>query len=213
MGHREQWLPAPPYSRPLFAAALGARMAGAAPWPIRQRIPAGFRASGIRFSGHPCLFWGPSLIYLTHSLESSGPLLHMLTLLGSGTAGIAVMTGAFYGWGRLTRRLAGLPVGTWPLSVALGLAAAVFLGDILNLAEWPIRRPWQSSQWPGWRWPPLRCARRTCNGGLEMRADNASQQQERACFPSGPVTAARQNTMMAIVLLGMSAQLLNFVNR
>ena len=62
-------------------------------------------------------------------------MFHILSLLGFGTAGIAVVTGVFYGWGRLTRRLAGLPVGTWPLSVALGLAGCVSLGGILNLCR------------------------------------------------------------------------------
>jgi hypothetical protein len=36
--------------------------------------------------------------------------------LGCGAAGITIMTCAFYGWGRLTRRLTGLPNGTWPVS-------------------------------------------------------------------------------------------------
>jgi hypothetical protein len=62
-------------------------------------------------------------------------LLHTLSLFAFGAGGIAILTGAFYGWGRLTRRLAGLPDGTWPLSVAFGLAACVFLGGILNLCR------------------------------------------------------------------------------
>jgi len=62
-------------------------------------------------------------------------LLYTLSLFGFGAGGIAVMTGAFYGWGRLTRRFAGLPNGTWPFSVVLGLAVSIFFGGILNLCR------------------------------------------------------------------------------
>jgi len=62
-------------------------------------------------------------------------LLYTLSLFGFGAGGIAVMTGAFYGWGRLTRRFAGLPDGTWPFSVVLGLAVSIFFGGILNLCR------------------------------------------------------------------------------
>jgi hypothetical protein len=61
--------------------------------------------------------------------------LHLAATLVFGTAGIAVMTCAFYGWGWLTRRLAALPHGTWPVTAALGLAFAIFLGGILNLCR------------------------------------------------------------------------------
>lgn len=67
--------------------------------------------------------------------NASALLLHTLSFFGFGAAGIAIMSGAFYGWGRLTRRLTGLPDGTWPLSVALGLAASVALGGVLNLCR------------------------------------------------------------------------------
>ena len=50
-----------------------------------------------------------------------------------GAAGIAVTICAFYGWGRLTRRITGLRCGTWPVSTALGLASVLFLGGVLNL--------------------------------------------------------------------------------
>jgi hypothetical protein len=66
---------------------------------------------------------------------TKAPLLHTLSLFGFGAAGIAVMTAAFYGWGRLTRHLAGLPDGTWPVSVALGLAVSIFFGGVLNLCR------------------------------------------------------------------------------
>ncbi len=62
-------------------------------------------------------------------------MFHTPSLLCFGAAGIAVLTGAFYGWGRLTRRLAGLPAGTWPFSVALGLAVCIFFGGVLNLCR------------------------------------------------------------------------------
>jgi len=52
-----------------------------------------------------------------------------------GTIGIAIMTCAFYGWGRLTRRLTGLSTGTWPVTTALGLASVLFLGGLLNLCR------------------------------------------------------------------------------
>jgi hypothetical protein len=52
-----------------------------------------------------------------------------------GASGIAIMTCAFYGWGRLTRRLTGLSTGTWPVTTALGLASVLFLGGLLNLCR------------------------------------------------------------------------------
>ena len=56
-------------------------------------------------------------------------------MLALGAAGVAVAGGALYGWGRLVRSLAGLPNGTWPLSIVLGLAFILFLGGILNLGR------------------------------------------------------------------------------
>jgi hypothetical protein len=53
----------------------------------------------------------------------------------AGVAGVIVMTCALYGWGRMTRRLALLPRGTWPVSTALGMATIIFLGGVLNLAR------------------------------------------------------------------------------
>jgi hypothetical protein len=61
-------------------------------------------------------------------------------IFGSGAAGIVIAACAFFGWGRLVRRCAGLPQGTWPLSVALGLAVAIFFGSLLNLAR--LAYPW-----------------------------------------------------------------------
>jgi hypothetical protein len=62
-------------------------------------------------------------------------LIPVAVLLGCGGAGIAIVRCAFYGWGQLTRRLAGLPNGTWPVSAALGLALVLFLGGVLNLCR------------------------------------------------------------------------------
>jgi hypothetical protein len=63
------------------------------------------------------------------------------------------MTGATYGWGRLTRRLAGLPNGTWPVSSALGLACVIFLGGILNLCRLAFPAALAAIVLTGWRWP------------------------------------------------------------
>jgi len=52
-----------------------------------------------------------------------------------GAIGIAIMTCAFYGWGRLTRRLTGLSTGTWPVTTALGLASVLFLGGLPKLCR------------------------------------------------------------------------------
>jgi hypothetical protein len=46
---------------------------------------------------------------------------------------IAVATFMFFGWGWAFRRMLGLERGTWPANVALGMAAVVFAGGILNL--------------------------------------------------------------------------------
>src|SRR5215472_13429073 len=62
-------------------------------------------------------------------------LLHLAATLSAGVAGVGLMTCALYGWGRLTRHLAGLPNGTWPVSAALGLSCIVFLGGLLNLCR------------------------------------------------------------------------------
>ena len=44
------------------------------------------------------------------------------------------------GWGWAFRRALGLERGTWPATVALGMATVVFLGGILNLAR--LAHPW-----------------------------------------------------------------------
>src|SRR5271154_5669604 len=44
------------------------------------------------------------------------------------------------GWGWAFRRALRLGPGTWPATVALGLAAVVFLGGILNLVR--LAHPW-----------------------------------------------------------------------
>ncbi|MGA3188426.1 MAG: hypothetical protein ABSF22_15075 [Bryobacteraceae bacterium] len=44
------------------------------------------------------------------------------------------------GWGWAFRRVLGLEKGTWPATVALGMAAVVFIGGILNLAR--LAHPW-----------------------------------------------------------------------
>jgi hypothetical protein len=62
-------------------------------------------------------------------------LIHLAETLSFGAAGVGVMVCSLYGWGRLTRRLAGLPNGTWPVSVVVGLACIIFLGGILNLCR------------------------------------------------------------------------------
>jgi len=60
-------------------------------------------------------------------------LLEMARFVILGLAGIAVMAGVQYGWGRVARRLAGLPGGTWPVTCALGMASLLFVGGLLNL--------------------------------------------------------------------------------
>ena len=62
-------------------------------------------------------------------------LVRLAGTLLSGAAGVGLMTCSLYGWGRLTRHLAGLPNGTWPVSVAVGLSCIVFLGGLLNLCR------------------------------------------------------------------------------
>jgi hypothetical protein len=44
-----------------------------------------------------------------------------------------------YGWGGVARRAMGLPAGTWPMTVAIGLAAWIAIGGVLNLLHiaWP----------------------------------------------------------------------------
>ncbi len=53
---------------------------------------------------------------------------------------IALATLMLGGWGWAFRRVFGLERGTWPATVALGLATVVFLGGILNLAR--LAHPW-----------------------------------------------------------------------
>ena len=57
-----------------------------------------------------------------------------------GAVGFVVAAFGFYGWGRAVRRLVGLPTGTWPVSIALGIAAAIFAGGILSLLH--LAYPW-----------------------------------------------------------------------
>jgi hypothetical protein len=61
-------------------------------------------------------------------------LFQLLEFIG-GVIAVLVMTYAFYGWGRMARRLTLLPVGTWPVSTALGMASVIAIGGILNLAR------------------------------------------------------------------------------
>lgn len=61
-------------------------------------------------------------------------------ILSGGAAGLVLASAALYGWGRLARRLAVLPDGAWPLSIALGLALCIFLGGLLNLGR--LAYPW-----------------------------------------------------------------------
>jgi hypothetical protein len=53
---------------------------------------------------------------------------------------IALATLMLWGWGQAFRRALSLEPGTWPSTVALGMAVVVFLGGILNLAR--IVYPW-----------------------------------------------------------------------
>jgi hypothetical protein len=73
------------------------------------------------------------MISLLAGVSPSGNWVRVIALVSCGSFGIAVMTCALYGWGRLTRRLAGLLTGTWPVSMSLGLASVLFLGGLLNL--------------------------------------------------------------------------------
>ena len=40
---------------------------------------------------------------------------------------------AMYGWGALVRRATGLPAGAWPMTMAIGVAAWIAIGGLLNL--------------------------------------------------------------------------------
>ena len=57
-----------------------------------------------------------------------------------GAIGIVLAGCALFGWGRCVRRWAGWPQGRWPATVALGLAAIIFLGGLLNLSH--LAYPW-----------------------------------------------------------------------
>ena len=52
-----------------------------------------------------------------------------------GTIGVMVMGCALFGWGRVVRRVAGCPMGDWPVTLALGLGSLIFFGGILNLCH------------------------------------------------------------------------------
>jgi hypothetical protein len=53
---------------------------------------------------------------------------------------LVIVGSAMYGWGLVVRRLAALPAGTWPMTVALGLACWIVLGGVVNLAR--LAHPW-----------------------------------------------------------------------
>lgn len=42
---------------------------------------------------------------------------------------------AAHGWGALVRRIGGLPHGTWPMTISLGIAAWVAIGGVLNVSR------------------------------------------------------------------------------
>lgn len=46
-----------------------------------------------------------------------------------------LLGGGLHGWGLLVRRAARLPAGTWPMTIAFGLAAWIAIGGVLNLAR------------------------------------------------------------------------------
>jgi hypothetical protein len=50
-------------------------------------------------------------------------------------AAMAAFAVALYGWGWAFRKLFRMERGTWAVTLALGLAAAVFLGGVLNAAR------------------------------------------------------------------------------
>ena len=77
-----------------------------------------------------------------------------------------VISCALFGWGRLVRRFSGWPMGTWPVTATLGLAAWIFFGGILNLLH--LAYPWALdllvisglglalSEWKAADWPSVR---------------------------------------------------------
>jgi hypothetical protein len=61
-------------------------------------------------------------------------------VFAASVVGIAVATLMLWGWGSAFQRMFGLERANWPATVAVGLAAVVFLGGILNLARLAV--PW-----------------------------------------------------------------------
>ena len=57
----------------------------------------------------------------------------MIAMIGYGWLGLTLITFSFYGWGRVIRLLAQLPAGKWPVTTALGLAAIVVSGGVVNV--------------------------------------------------------------------------------
>ena len=49
--------------------------------------------------------------------------------------GLAFASASLFGWGAIVRRLARLPNGSWPVTIALGLSAVLVIGGILNVAR------------------------------------------------------------------------------
>jgi hypothetical protein len=55
-------------------------------------------------------------------------------MLIAGAVALMLFLGCgLYGWGGLARRAMGLPAGTWPMTVAIGLAAWIAIGGVLNV--------------------------------------------------------------------------------
>jgi hypothetical protein len=48
---------------------------------------------------------------------------------------IVFLACGLYGFGAIARRLIGCPPGTWPMTIAIGLAAWIVIGGVLNLAR------------------------------------------------------------------------------
>jgi hypothetical protein len=60
-------------------------------------------------------------------------------IIAGSIALMAFLGCGLYGWGRVARQAMGLPAGTWPMTVAIGLAAWIAIGGVLNLLHvaWP----------------------------------------------------------------------------
>ncbi len=61
-------------------------------------------------------------------------------ILAASLAIMAIVALMLGGWGWAFRRLAGLERAPWPIAIALGMAAVVFLGGVLNLTR--LAYPW-----------------------------------------------------------------------